>query len=165
MQNSSVPPPNGKTKRDILNALLDIHDNWKKQLDKLGQAYYLKVWLFEPRFSSSQVVCAIGDYRDYYNDTFFKPDFSKELNPRNYGKMQERVSKLKWDFRLDEDTHDNSDLPEPEDYASRKEYEESVIWFNKLLKRPHRTEKLKEKIGNIHEMYLFRRGYVWVGGQ
>jgi len=165
LENSSVPSPHGKTKRDILNALLDIHDNWKKQLDKLGQPYYLKLWLFEPRFSTSQVVCAIGDSRDYYKDTFYKPDFTRELNPKNYGKLQDRFSKIKWDFRLDEDTHDNSDVAEPESYASSKDYEESVIWFNKLLKQPHRTEKLKEKIGDIHEMYFFRRGYVWVGGQ
>lgn len=165
IQNSLVPPPNGKTKRDILNALLDIHDNWKKQLDKLGQPYYLKVWLFEPRFSTSQVVCAIGDYRDYYNDTFFKPNFSKELNPINYGKLQDRISKLKWDFRLDEDIHDNFDLGEPEQYSSLKDYEADKIWFKKLMQKPHRTVKLEKNQGAINELYFFRRGFVWVGGQ
>jgi hypothetical protein len=165
MQNSSVPTPNGKTKRDILSALLDIHDSWKKQLDKFGQPYYLKVWLFEPRFSTSQVVCAIGDSSDYYKDTFYKPDFTKELKPKNYGKLQDRVSKFKWDFRLDEDTHDNSDIGDSKPFGSIKDYEETVIWFKRLLKQPHRTLKLKEKIGDIEEMYFFKRGYVWVGGQ
>ena len=48
--NSTYPQPNGKTKKLMVSALLDIYENWKLQLDKLGQNYYLKIWLYEPRF-------------------------------------------------------------------------------------------------------------------
>ena len=71
---SITPQPNRKTKLKMIEGLLDIYENWKEQLDKLGQPYYLKIWFFEPRFSKSQVVCAIGDNIDFYENTFFKPD-------------------------------------------------------------------------------------------
>src|SRR4051812_39379282 len=44
--NSAIAEPTGKTKQKMLNALLDIYENWKAQLDKLGKSYYLKIWLF-----------------------------------------------------------------------------------------------------------------------
>lgn len=82
---SAIPNPTRKTKKLILTGLLDIHDSWKKQLDKLGQPYCLKIWLFEPRFSQSQVVCAIKDKIDYYENNFYKPDLPKTINLDNYG--------------------------------------------------------------------------------
>ena len=59
--NSKIPEPKRVTKKLILNGLIDIYESWKVQLNNLGKPYYLKIWLFEPRFSKSQVVCAIAD--------------------------------------------------------------------------------------------------------
>lgn len=163
--NSIIPVPYGKTRQHIVNALLDIHDSWRNQLGKLGQPFYLKIWLFEPRFLTSQVVCALGDRIDYYNDLFYKPDVTKQFHPEDYGKLQNRILQYNWHFGLDEDAHDNSDLGDPGDYASLKEYKASKIWFKRLMKQPHRTEQLEGKIGDIKEVYFFKRGYIWVGGQ
>src|SRR4051812_38389727 len=77
LTSSVTPEPTGKTKQKMLLGLLDIYEYWKNQLDKLGQSYYLKIWLFEPRFSQSQVVCAIGENVDFYENTFYKPDTAK----------------------------------------------------------------------------------------
>ncbi len=44
--NSSIPQPKGKIKQQIINGLLNIYDQWKQQLTKLGQPYYLKIWLY-----------------------------------------------------------------------------------------------------------------------
>lgn len=165
LTNSVTPQPTGKTKQKILNELLDIYEEWKKQLDKLGQPYYLKVWLFEPRFSQSQVVCAIGDNVDFYENTFYKPDTEKAIQLDSYGTLKTKISKLNWDYRLDEDNYYNTEVGEPENYASRQDYEDTVKWFDKLLKKPHQTHKFKEPIGNITEVYAFKRGDVWLGGQ
>jgi hypothetical protein len=67
---SEIPVPKGETKQLILSGLIDIYHSWKSTLDEIGQPYYLKIWLFEPRFSRSQVVCAIGDRIDYYENMF-----------------------------------------------------------------------------------------------
>jgi len=165
LTNSVTPEPTGKTKQKMLNGLLDIYEDWKKQLDKLGQPYYLKVWLFEPRFSQSQVVCAIGDNVDFYENTFYKPDTNKTIQLDNYGSLKTRLSKLNWDYRLDEDHYDNTEVGEPEIYASRQDYEEMKTWFDKLLKKPHRTHKFNEPIGDTTESYSFKRGDIWLGGQ
>lgn len=149
----------------MLKGLLDIYEDWKTQLDTLGQAYYLKVWLCEPRFSHSQVVCAIGQCLEFYNNTFSKPDIDKELPFDNYGSIKNRLRNFNWEARLDEDYYDNCEVGEPELYASQVDYEESKRWFAKLLKKPHRIEKFKEPIGDRTECYLFKRGYVWLGNQ
>lgn len=165
MTNSITPQPTGKTKQKMLNGLLDIYEDWKNQLDKLGQPYYLNVWLFEPRFSQSQVVCAIGDRINFYENNFFKPDTDKTINIENYGSLKTKLSKLNWDYRLDEDQYDNNEIGEPESYVSRQDFEETKKWFDILLKKPHRTLKFKEPIGETTEVYLLKRGDLWLGGQ
>ena len=72
LTNSQTPEPTRQTKTKILSGLIEIYDSWKNELDKLGENYYLKIWLFEQRFASSQVVCALGDYLEFYENTFLK---------------------------------------------------------------------------------------------
>ena len=163
--NSANPEPTRKTKQKILSGLLDIYENWKNQLDQLGHPYYLKLWLFEPRFSQSQVVCALGESIAFYEQTFFKPDKIKVLQFNNYGTLKAKLEKLNMDYRLDEDHYDNGEVGQPEQYASIQDFEETKIWFNKLLKKPHRTEKYNEPIGNRTESYSFKRGDMWLIGQ
>lgn len=129
LTNSQTPEPTGQTKIKILTGLIEIYYAWKNKLDKLGESYYLKMWLFEPKFSDSQVVCAIGDYLAFYENTFFKPDESKELNPENYGRLNEEIANFKWEYRLEEDHFDNSELGNPELYATMVDYEEIKIRF------------------------------------
>ena len=163
--NSKIPEPKKKTKRLMLNGLLDIYESWKVQLDKLGKPYYLKIWLFEPRVSKSQVVCAVADRIDFYENNFFKPDFKEQFKPSNYGQLSGRLQKFDWDYRLDEDHYDNNFVGEPDLYASRQDYDDSIIWFNRLLKKPHRLIKFDEPIGEATESYSFNQGDLWIGGQ
>jgi hypothetical protein len=165
LTNSIVPEPARNTKLKILNGLLDIYEDWKKQLDRLGKPYYLKIWLFEPRFSMSQVVCAIDENIAFYENTFFKPEINKSINLDTYGKLKTRLQNLNWEFYLDEDHYYNDEVGDPEYYASKKDYEETKVWFFKLLKKPHRKYKLEEPIGDTTEQYSFKRGVVWLGGQ
>lgn len=109
LKNSQYPEPNGKTKYLMLSALFDIYENWQKQLDQHGQNHYLKIWLFEPRFSKSQIVCAIADNIEYYNNVFNPSNKKVDLNVNNYSKTKDRISAFKWKLFLDEDYIDNSD--------------------------------------------------------
>ncbi|MEZ5008691.1 MAG: hypothetical protein R2753_11130 [Chitinophagales bacterium] len=163
MLNSEISSPKGATKRRILNGLIEIYDAWKNELDQLGAPYYLKIWLYEPRFINAQVVCAIGDCLDFYTNTFFKPDDSKKFNPKIYGPLEEEVSKFKWEYRLDEDHFDNETVGSPEMYETMKDYKSHKNWFEKKLTKPHRLMKLEEPIGEINEYYSFKRGAVWLG--
>ncbi|MCU0433622.1 MAG: hypothetical protein MUC87_09240 [Bacteroidia bacterium] len=165
LTHSINPEPKGKTKQKILAGLIDIYENLKTQLDKLGQPYYLKIWLFEPRFSQSQVVCAIGDNIGFYENAFFKPPVEKNLIAHHYGNLNPRLEKLNWDYRLDEDHYDKTAVGEPEFYKSRQDYEDTKKWFEKLLKNPHRTYSLTQPNSESTETYSFNRGNVWIGGQ
>ena len=162
MTKSAIPEPTRKTKDKILKGLLEIYKNWKTQLDNIGQSYYLRIWLFEPRFSQSQVVCAIGDSIDFYKNNFFKPDNKKEIVLEKYGPRL-GLDKLTWDYHLDEDHYDNCEVGEPEQYASQQEFEETERWFKRILKKPHRTTKFREPIGDRVESYSFRGGDLWLG--
>ena len=163
LTNSQIPEPKGQTKIKILSGLIEIYDFWKSELDKLGENYYLKIWLFEPRFASSQVVCAIGDYLDFYEKTFYKPDEPKKLDTNKYGRLKDEIENFNWEYRLDEDHFDNSEPGNPELYATLRDYEEDKRWFEKMLKKPHRTTKFKEPIGAATESYSFKKGDVWLG--
>lgn len=163
--NSQIPQPKGMIKQKMLSGLIDIYDSWKAELDKRGEPYYLKIWLFEPRFSKSQVVCAIGKRIEYYENTFFEPELEKIFHPDNYGTLKTRLAKLNWKHRIDEDYYDNSDLGKPADFSRPEDYEEHKKWFEKQLKKPHRTIILEEPIGDITETYCFKQGNLWIGGE
>ncbi|GAB3230108.1 hypothetical protein J0A67_16260 [Algoriphagus aestuariicola] len=158
---SAIPEPKGKTKYLMLSGLIDIYDSWKKQLDKIGQSYYLKIWLYEPRFSKSQVVCAVGDKISYYENIFFKSDNIARLEPNNFGPIKSRIENLNWDWRVDEDHFDNNEVGEPGLYSTLADFEESKKWFTRTLRKPHRTTKIDETT----ELYSFKRGCIWLGGQ
>lgn len=161
--NSQTPEPRGQTKTKMLGGLIEIYDSWKKELDKLGENYYLKLWLFEPRFAYSQVVCAIADYVDFYKNTFFQPVDSKKLNAKNYGQLKNEMESFNWDYGLDEAHYDDSEPGPPEIYATSADYEEAKRWFEKMLKKPHRTMKFEKPIGGATESYSFKKGDVWLG--
>jgi len=160
LKQSKTPEPSGKTKQKMLAGLLDIYTEWKKQLDESGVPYYLKIWLFEPRFSQSQVVCATGDNLQFYDNTFFKPAETKELPAGNYHDLKSRLDNLNWDYCLDEDHFDNNEVGEPEQYATLADFKATEKWYFAALKTPHRTTKSNETT----EVYSFKRGDVWTGG-
>jgi hypothetical protein len=157
--NSEIPEPTGKTKQKILNGLLEIYENWKIQLDKLNESYYLKIWLFEPRFSQSQVVFAIGEDLNFYENVFYKPETHKSIKLENYGSLQSKIAQFDWDYYLDEEQNYDNDVKEL--------LEQKVVkkWFQKLLKKPYRKIKYDEPFGEITGAYFFEVGDIWVGGK
>lgn len=157
---SEFPEPVRKTKQLILNGLIDIYGAWKKQLDNIGQPYYLKIWLCEPRFSKSQVVCAIGDRINYYENLFFNPGQKKQLRTGNYGYLENKLSALNWEYRLDEDHIEDDCVGEPQQYLTEYDFLETRKWFNKTMKKPHRITALDNAI----EYYSFKKGDLWLGG-
>lgn len=149
----------------MILGLLDIYESWQTKLGSLGRPFYLKIWLFEPRFSQSQVVCGIGDKIESYDNAFYKPGHEKKLNPANYGKLQQRMSQFQWEFGLDEDQHQASDIGDAESWGSLADYEETKIWFERLMRKPHRTWKSEQEGDGSEDIHFFKRGHVWIGGK
>ncbi|MBL7998421.1 MAG: hypothetical protein JNL32_07275 [Candidatus Kapabacteria bacterium] len=161
--NSITPEPKGKTKRLMLCGLLDIYEHWKIQLDMLGQAYYLRIWLFEPRFSQSQVVCATGNSIDFYENSFYKPNTNKPMRLMSSANLHTKLSEFTWEYGIDEHHFASNELGEPESYRSQHDYDETYKWFNRLLKTPHRTDTYTYPHGETIDIYSWNRGDVWIG--
>ena len=162
--NSAYPQPKGQARKAILKVLLDTYDSWKETLDTMDEPYYLKIWLFDQRFSQSQVVCGIKSFLDFYEDTFYKPKEQKKIDPWNYGKLSSRIQSLDWQYAWDEEHFDNTSIGEIDEYATEKDFYETRRWFKDRLQKPHRRSEYSDPDSDITEYYSFRRGTVWIGG-
>jgi len=163
LTNSKLPEPRKITKNKILKGLFEIYNNWKQMLDNLGIDYNLKIWLFDPRFSNSQVVCAIGEDIDFYENTFFKPENNKQIKSENYGEISALINEFEWEYRIDEWFLDNGDPRTWGLKISNIEFENEKKYIAKMLKKQHRTEKFENPIGDATESYAFKIGTVWIG--
>ena len=161
---SNFPEPEGKTRKLILNGLLDIYNSWEQQLETLGEPYYLKIWLYDPRFSRSQVVCAIGSVVDFYKHTFHQPDNSKEFPEELLGNARGKAKDFKWEYALDEEHLDENFIGEPEEFLSEEEYFKNRKWFRSKLKGRHRRITEGNPDGSNTTYYSFSYGRVWLGG-
>lgn len=160
LNNRKRPEPQGESKAKILEGLISIYDTWKKALDATNEPYYLKIWLYDQRFSKSQVVYARGAFLDFYENTFYKPDRDKKFYPMSFGRKGHELSEFTADYRWDEEHYYRSDIGEPEDYVTLEDYYGTVQWFEKeLMKNPRITppsEDFKE------ETYSLRMGDVYL---
>jgi len=148
-----------------MSALLEIYNNWKRQLDALGKPYYLKIWLFNPDFSSSEVVCAIEDKMEWYDNVFAEADKTFAFDIAQYGLQNKaEIEKINWTRKLDIVTYPENFVGEATDYGSEEDYNESRKWFRKLLKTPHQVAEHEYSDGKIVKTYIFEQGNVWVGG-
>ena len=68
--NSIYPEPTGDCEYLLIKSLQNIYQSWKDSLKALQTPYYLQIWLRENYVSRSQIVCAIDEMKDFYDDTF-----------------------------------------------------------------------------------------------
>jgi hypothetical protein len=144
--------PHGEVRRYMVEALLDIYDHWKKQLESFDNSYYLKIWLYDNRFTESEVVCAIGERIERYENIFYFPDENKEFNTDDYGTLADRLNQFEWELAMDEDIYFENDV---DDYESSSD----VVWFKRMVKGPHRLARATDG----QDVYCLKKGYVWVG--
>jgi len=160
LTDSQIPEPKGKAKKEILNGLEKIYDSWKTELDKLNKPYYLKIWLYEPRISKSQVVCAIEDKIEYYQNIFEKADFKE--NKSSFTKQLS--SDFNWQPKVDEEPYWESELLWPIDQYERTEDCYSDRRFlSKLKKGNFKNKEIDNPNGNKDTIYFLPKGKIWVG--
>ena len=74
-----------------------------------------------------------------------------------------RISNYRWEHRVDEEFLDNTEIGNPDDFETEKDYLENKKWFESKLKKPHKKTIYKNPIGDIIESYAFKLGDVWLG--
>ena len=160
LTNSEIPEPKGKAKKEIINGLEKIYDSWKKELEKLNQPYYLKIWLNEPRLSKSQVVCAIGERIEHYENLFTKADFKQ--NDSSFTKQM--GSDFNWEPKLDEFHYWKNDLLWPIEQYDKIE---NAYSDRRLLKKLEKADIKKEKTtysdGTEDIIFFVPVGKIWIG--
>lgn len=161
LTDSVIPQPKGKARKLITQGLVDIYKARKKQLDKLGKPYYLKIWLYDHRFSKSQVVCAIDDCIDFYDVTHFKPEQPIKIESSGIANVAQKYPEFIWEYRLDEELCNFYELGTPEDYHKLQDYENEKRWYTKMSKKKHR--KAPEINFPDIDYRAFPKGNVWLG--
>ncbi|TNE54330.1 MAG: hypothetical protein EP338_07910 [Bacteroidetes bacterium] len=157
MTNSQFPEPTKKIKQRIIIGLIEIYDCWRKQLEELNKPYYLKIWLYFPNFSNSQVVCAIDDKINFYQNTFYDPNDQKELDLKQLGRSNDMLLKeFCWTHKIEEDFV----------YESEWEDEFDRDWLRHLNSRKKVAQRIIDidyNSGHKDIAYGIKIGDVWLG--
>lgn len=154
--NNEFAPPKGKTRQKLIAGLLEIHKHWKQQLDILNEPYYLRIWFYNNDVSNSQVVCAIDDCLNFYENTFHNPEENKPFPLKDFG--------LQWEHRHFETHVTQLDIGDPEDYYSMKDFNDNKKWVESIMKNPKsRISTHKEFNGNTTTYHSIKNTDVWLG--
>ena len=155
--------PKSENRILILNSLLDIYDNWDKELKKMDIPYFLKIWLFEPRITSSQVVCGISDrielYENVYSLNLDKVSFPSE----RYITLNNRLNQFDWIPAIDEEIIDN-DFWSKEQYLFESEYYNDQRIYRKLEKKLVKKKDLTDDYQKLIRYYV-PKGNIWIGNK
>lgn len=163
LKGSQTPEPKGETRALILEALINIYHSWQRELEHLEEPYYLKIWLYEPNFSRSQIVCALGNFINFYETAFNIPKVQKKFNPINYGRFSEKLKDFKWTYAPEEKALTIADIGEPEEFESIEDYRENKKYVRTRLKRPFRKSTSEDETSGVTEYFWFKHGAIWLG--
>lgn len=160
---SETPEPKGKTRKLILQSLINIYNSWHRELKALKEPFYLKIWLYEPNISRSQIVCATGEFRKFYESSFPTINRSKKLKFENYGRLTEEMRKFNWTCALEEKSFTVDDIGVPEEFYSFDEFRKNKKYIKKRIKRPFRITTHEDASGETIECFWSKQGAVWIG--
>lgn len=135
-------------KKEIINSLIEIYDYWNGQLKDDYNDYYLKIWLFEKNFMSSQVVVSVDNYRNFYDRTF--------ENDRNNVKLPEHsqtssTKKLNWDKKYTVTLYEKDELED--------NLKEGILTKKEVQHIKDESDDLKEILGK--QMYVVKDDVVY----
>lgn len=155
--NSEFSPPKGKTRQKIIEGILEIFKNWETQLNSLDKSYYLKIWYFPHDVSKCQVVCAIDDFLNFYDITFYKPTIAKPFPDEDLD--------LQWEYHHQEHHVTIKDIGEPEDYYSLQDFIDNKKWVEAIMKNPKTRVTEYNDNGEKTIYYSIKDCDVWIGGR
>ena len=136
-------------RREVLRVFGEIYDSWSGTLAEMNEPFYLKVWLFHPRFHRTQVVAAVGDRVEWY-ESGFTEDSHVPPEPLPMYQVDNGVSsRWTWTPCLDQDF-----LVERKAELDREELE----WLT-----ANATEVTEREGGEL--MFRLHHGSVWLGSR
>ncbi|NPC91863.1 hypothetical protein HOO54_06350 [Bacillus sp. WMMC1349] len=139
--------------RLLLIEMINVYLNWYKQMVKEDEDFYLKIWLYEPDFISSQIVVSYKNCLSYY-DSVFDPNTTKKRFPfHKYKSIKDKLTLFEWKACIDADMYWAEYLKEDIDLGFMTENE-----VRGIINKSYKTE-------NYHNdtLYKVNVGDVWVG--
>jgi len=146
----------------MLNALLDIYESWRVQLTETQQPYYLKVWLFDPHFMRSQVVCAWGEAHDFYRNTFTPADAPAPIPLSKFDGMDERIAQFDWETHLEEQHYFESDFEDVGPDGGRGDLADQKALLERLKTKGYPSSEVSF-MGKQTRAFAVPLGHVWLG--
>ena len=160
------PYPSGYRKQ-LLSHLIKFYFDWKKKLDAKYDAYYLKIWVFYPRFIDSQVVAAIGNKIVYYNSVFIKSKKQVAFPVQKFMNEEDNILRFHWETYNDLDFFPESDYKESNmsQYTTSSDYYADQRFYRKMIKTNTPYNWIEDESGNRERLFYKQKGYIWVGEQ
>jgi hypothetical protein len=155
--------PTTKNRRLILSALMDIYYSWDLELKKMNIPYYLRIWLYEPRITSSQVVCGIDDRIEHYENAFPWAANKIGFTPDRYKDLANRIDEFNWIKAVDEEIIENDFWPKDQ-YKTEGDYFFDQRMFKKLEKLEIRKKNLSDETKKLMRYYV-PKGHIWIGNK
>lgn len=160
---SGIQYPHGKTRMKITEGLLAIYTAWDAQLQKTHQPCYLALWLYEPNFTRSQVVCAHGEMCNFYRDAFTPAPHPAQKHPARFGLDASTLQHFQWQRCIQSYELDSTMWGTIDEFDSEQEYSAHTRWMTRELAKPHSTVPYTAADGSTVERYIFGTGTIWVG--
>ncbi|KMK75386.1 hypothetical protein AB990_17685 [Alkalihalobacillus pseudalcaliphilus] len=139
----------------LLEAMIDVYQEWNRKMEAENEEFYLKIWLFEPRFIQSQVVVAYREALHFYHHTFKKRENDKAFPFYQFHSLRDKLEQFDWSLHIDSDYYDENDLQGWLEEGLSSEKEISTI-------KRKASETIKNEYGN-HLIYCMDKGDVWIG--
>jgi len=108
---SKISPPK-RFRDEIILGLLKRYEHWDAQLQKLGEPYYLKVWLFDKTFFESQIVVAIRERIQWYENIFSHADRKLVFPFQHFANNAVKSPVFQWMPAFDDGSPDDVDYPQ-----------------------------------------------------
>jgi hypothetical protein len=162
---TETPYPSGYRKQ-LFSNLIEFYFNWKRTLDKDFEQYYLKIWLFYPRFIDSQVVAAIGDKVEYYESLFGIEQQEKAFPVSAFNHELANIARFDWQTSIDEDYYSETEFTDVDisTYRDPKDYYADQRFYRSLLEENVPFGLIKnEQTGKEERLFRKKRGGLWIG--
>lgn len=149
-------PPNWFN-RLLINEMIDVYLNWYEKINDENENFYLKIWLYEPGFISSQIVVSYKDCIDYYDDTFDKNPIKKTFPFHKYEALKDKLALFDWEPHINDEKYWDEELKEDIESGFRTKDE-----VNEIINKSYRSEKVRLSYGD-DILYKVNVGDVWLG--
>lgn len=156
--------PSGYRKQ-LFSSLIEFYFLWKQTLDENYEDYYLKIWLFYPRFINSQVVAAIGNKVEYY-EGLFGVEVQKKFPISAFQHELANISRFDWQTSSDVDYYLESEFKDVDmsSYRYAEDYYADQRFYRSLLNENMPFDVIKdEHTGKEERLFKKKKGDLWIG--